>query len=269
MNDPRLILFPFMHPELASIEVPDGVYLLDPGLAPKEDPRYWRPTGLPMDGRTLERFRDEALNFGLQVRRPADMAYFAARGEENFFSGSSLHLRSELAELDRGRESKSIDPVQVAQAEAALAFFLELDHVQLRAADKDIGTGWDRIESALGLDEEDAGEVRRPDLSVTETFLPPWERLLPVYARLISDGTVLYCPSAEVLAGMKELGATFALVDRDMARSLGLPKGMGEALRADLDREALLAARIVNKASGGLTVCFQGFDARETRSEDE
>ena len=204
MAEPDFIFFPHMHRRLVDSSVPKSVFFLDPGLRQGESPGYWRPEDLPLDGRALRQFREQALAFGRNVRSPSDLAYFKVAGMDDFYSGSTSSIKSELTSMQKNQPAEAPDLRRAAQISLAMAYYLEEDLLHLQETDKRINAQWNSLETVLGLDGDDDPLVRRPDLAVSRTEAFPWKPLLPAFVRMVSEHMVLFCLDSEVVDWVRE-----------------------------------------------------------------
>ncbi len=235
-----LLSFPYMHPELAESTV-SGLKFFDPGMAAEAGENAFRPESLPMDTNMANALINDCINFGEQFKDPSEMAYFGAVTADDFYEGSSMSIRSQLArQFDDGQGSKqereSKEAASRAQFILLLAWFFEEKMMELNSIETGVKDTWKSMDESLGVDDEDRLNERVVDLSNAESHTGgksdgqsirlPWQRILEALPAFIPEDTILICSNDEILEAWDELDISFASADE----KAGLPAGAQTAV---------------------------------------
>jgi hypothetical protein len=210
----RCIYFPALHRELAQPDVPRDVLFIDPGIVRAEaGESHWRPSWLPLNGEESERFLRECSEFGQRFRDPAELEALAARGPEDFFSGTSMSIRHQLRRRmeqagDRGQEEEFETRLQ-AQMFLLLAWFAEEKVLEMQELERGLQAQWSALQEAMGEGADRATPTSPLFSGGSGTGLVSWRRLVPWFLLLLPPGTSLYVQETEIVQEWMEFGVSF------------------------------------------------------------
>lgn len=225
-----LIAFPAMHEGLAA-GLPQAVRLFDPGLEAAPAARGFRPEGLPLDPRQARRTLAEMLQLGEQFAHVSDLS--SLRAQTDFYTGTSLAIRSELEDRLRGDDQARLDKARVtAQTELLLAYTFEERQQELSELESGVAAASARFQSALGLD-ADAAELAELGLSAApEPAVAaelPWRPVLAAMLAFLPEDAVLVTDAHGVAEDLVEAGlAPLPAAPEDLA-AWGLSPADGPA----------------------------------------
>ena len=223
-----ILFFPRLHAELLSQGLPRGVKLFDPGLKKAEADRdAWRPDNLPLSEDEARRYIRESLGFGEHVSSPADLAFFAGGGQEDFYSQTSAAIRSEfsgkMAAADSGAQPETRELFLKGQMMLLLAWTLEEKDLELKSL-RDRTRNLERqFRTSLGLDEEERLDLpmgQQNALNGLENDFMVWSRLLPWFLLWMTDADCLFVQDRAILDEWQEAGLAFSPLEK--AEMLGL-----------------------------------------------
>ncbi|EPR31604.1 hypothetical protein dsat_0928 [Alkalidesulfovibrio alkalitolerans DSM 16529] len=153
------LYFPFLHAELVSGTLPEGISLLNPGLATTQE-KAFTPADLPLEPKSANRYVAESLAFGENFSRPGDMAA-AMRADAGRDDESGTAIRGALSRIENERAKDAPDAARAnAQATLLFAYAFEERLIELNALSEDIKVGMGRLRASLGLDDEMDDEER-------------------------------------------------------------------------------------------------------------
>lgn len=207
-----LIACPFLHAELYSAPLPEGVSLLDPGLGLEGRAVIGNP---PLSPDMAKAVLAEVESMDPRYARPEDMARaFGARQAELDPERSSHAIVRELT--SRGTASpnpkESVSDRQRAQNTLLLQYALEKRVLEMAELEQKVQAGQTAFEQGLGFSDEDLAEARElglqtpaqqgPDVS---ELLPNWPILLAAMVALCPDA-VFFVNHPDILADMRDRG---------------------------------------------------------------
>ena len=238
-----VIFAPRLHRELGPAGLPAGIVFFNPGLV-HEGEGFFKPTDLPLDAARAKRVLADLAGFGEQFRKPSDLAYFAAQGMDDHYTGTSKDMRSEFADLARLEQTDfesggaapaepEIDAaalLQRSQTALLLAWTLEERVLEMSNLQNGLDRDWNSLTASLGEGDED-GEI--PVDSVPRVPVAgqaaeeagraiPWEYVLEHLAAFLPEDAALYMDTPEVRERCETLGITPAPVGAGELAALGL-----------------------------------------------
>jgi|GEM_PF-1568472 hypothetical protein len=200
-----MIHFPWLHPRLSPGHLPERVVFLDPGMALASDLPRWSPPGLPLSETEVRQHLRGYLEFAKRFPKTSDMQAYQAAGLENFYTDTTMDIRSRLTDQEPAAKSTDLDRRRQAQLFLALALYREEQFVALGEQEERFEHARESFAQVLGLDDDESfAEFGVSD----EALFPraavelPWKTLLPPM--------LLFLPS----------GAGFFVSDADVAREL-------------------------------------------------
>ncbi len=229
-----LLYFPDMHPELLTTQIPEQVFLLDPGLALDKaeggSQKLWHPPGLPLEREQVKRYLQQVQDLGLQFKNPKELALQARSEGPQFFEQTSSALAAEFKARFQNQHSKdaeqiSPDKAQQAQMLLLLAWSLEEHCLALHSLEYGLQDKWCKMQDALGLDEE------RPDFFPQQNFDPDvldqdyilyWPMLLVWFLFFLQPGQSLYVDRALICKEWEEYGLEPQNIKEHELQALGL-----------------------------------------------
>ena len=207
-----MVHFPWMHPKLAQGPLPEGVVFFDPGVNMDTDRPRWRPEDLPCAATEVRALLRSYMEFGERFPRASDMQAYKAVGLENFYTDSTMDIRSQLTGADLP-EPERVDPRRLAQILLAMALYREEQFVAMREQEGRFEAARDGFAEVLGLDDEESfAELGVPD----EVIFPracaelPWKDLLPSFACFLPSDARLYVSDADVARELASLDLSFS-----------------------------------------------------------
>lgn len=208
-----VIYFPVMHSELVSGEVPEAVRFLDPGLLRDVPEGFWRPDNLPISPAAAKRYVAESLRFGEQFRDPEELKYFSAAKINDFYSDSSMAIRSDLARRNRPTPSKPAASLYNAQEVLLLGWTLEERLLEMQQLEAQLNSSQSTFASILGLDAEDdlqeqsvLKENLRGSFDPSRELERAKERLLESFCTFLPEQWWLFSRDADFAKILEEAG---------------------------------------------------------------
>lgn len=212
-----LVNVPALQPASAP-QAPAGIRFLNPGVfSPQEDGRLYTPGNLPMDGPTVKAMLAQFAQLARESRSVADVSAFASGQYDDFYSGTSFAVRTEIESARQGKQDAELRAraLSKAQTELCLAWSLEDYARELGNLGRKLDDQWAAFSNTLGLDEEEtldddqaALAGARPDLAPDAPRVP-FGMLLGAMLAFVPEGAGLYCADPSVLADWEEYGVSF------------------------------------------------------------
>jgi hypothetical protein len=208
-----VVHFPWLHPKLGRAPLPDGVVFFDPGVdLPAELPR-WRPSGLPCSPDEIRAMLRSYTEFGERFPHASDMKTYQAVGLENFFTDTTMDIKSQLTGADSPKEPSTDDLRRQAQLVLAMALYREEQFVAMREQQGRFEVARDGFAAVLGLDDEESfAQTGVPD----EALFPgagvelPWRNLLPFLLLFLPRGARLFVSDEEVARELASMDLKFS-----------------------------------------------------------
>lgn len=232
-----VLAFPWLHPELAGKNVPGEISFLSPA---GEDPRNRKG---PWPGHVPAHFPLEPADAAARVRDfirlghhlgQEQLTHFKARGMEDFYSETSMDIRSQLTGGVPEREPETEARLK-AQLVLVLGHELEKNLLDYVSLDNEYASGLKRMGEILGSDaEEEDLETLGPSLATgtagpeqSPDFLPsvPWRIVLE--AMLVSvPSAAFYVQEPWILEEWKEMGLPLEPIAADRQPDWALGAGI-------------------------------------------
>jgi hypothetical protein len=211
VNMDKAVYFPAMHRSLVRREVPGWVRFLEPGLEKVVSEGNFQPTGLPLPPAQARSFLGESIRFGEQFKKPEEMRFFGVVPFEDFYSQTSMAIRSRLANVE-APEDPSHDLLR-AQKTLLLQWFYEERQMEMHSLEKDIDHSMNSVESILGIDaeHEDLLEIAEGD-SAEECpeIIEAGTALIEAFLTVVPDDVPLFTLDSGLLERLRDMGALFA-----------------------------------------------------------
>lgn len=207
-----LVHFPWLHPKLGHGPLPDGVVFFDPGVAMETDRARWRPDDLPCAPQEVRALLRNFMEFGERFPRVSDMKAYQAAGLENFYTDTTMDIRSQLTGAAPAEEEPA-DPKRQAQILLAMALFREEQFVAMREQEGRFEAARDGFAEVLGLDDEESfADLGVPDDAVFPRASAelPWKPLLPALLCFLAPGAQLFVSDPDVLRELVALDFEFS-----------------------------------------------------------
>lgn len=212
------LYFPFLHAALVGGPLPEGVSLLNPGLASAQE-KAFTPADLPLEPKSAARYVAESLAFGENFSRPGDMAA-AMRADAGRDEESGTAIRSALSRIEKGRTKDAPDAARAnAQATLLFAYAFEERLIELSALSEDIEVGMGRLRASLGLDADEMDDEERTATAALAASKDDEERREAVSSwRIVLRAMLTLVPTAQgfvsfersVREDLEEEGVAFA-----------------------------------------------------------
>lgn len=236
------LYFPYMHSSLVSKEVSQFVYFLNPGIPLKDNAhRYWRPPNLPMDEALATKYLQECLNFGNQFKEPSELAYYAAFNMNDFYSHTSMAIKSELADWfennhDGSESMREQENYLNAQMMLLLAWSLEENILELFELEQGLQNKWELFYDSVGFSEQEKQYNPYP-VNKTATLFDPqkisilsWKRLLPWFLRYLPNDAYLLVTEKDIAKEWMENDILFSPIQEESsaAKRWSLKEGVAK-----------------------------------------
>ena len=180
------ILFPVMHERLAAGPLPAGVTLFDPGLSDKES--HLRPESLPLDEKAARGYVHSSLAFGEQFKDPRDLSRYLSGAGDDFYSGTTQSIHTELSRRERGVAPQSDGRDDMIRAQSLLLLAWEFEERALELGDMDSGLAAQAVALQSSLSDEDDEElVNVMELSHPSEMRLPLRWIAILYGRIQAD----------------------------------------------------------------------------------
>ena len=207
----RLVHFPWMHPKLAQGPLPQGLVFLDPGVDLPEQGR-WTPPDLPYTHQEVRRLLREYMEFAGRFPRTSDMQAYMTAGLENFYTDTTMDIKSQLVGGVAGESDETGDRLRKAQLFLAMALFREDQFAAMHGEEVRFAKAREGFAQTLGLDEEESfAELGVPN----DVLFPragvdlPWRSVLLPMLSFLPAGTHFYVSDEDVMRELVSLDLQF------------------------------------------------------------
>lgn len=212
MNE-MVVHFPWLNPKLGRGPLPDGTVFFDPGVDLPTELIRWRPTDLPCSPAEVRAMLRSYMEFGERFPRSSDMKAYQAAGLDNFYTDTTMDIKSQLTGMDTPKEVDPADLRRQAQLLLAMALYREEQFIAMREQEGRFETARHGFAEVLGLDDEESfAQIGVPD----EALFPragvelPWKSLLPCLLLFLPPGARLFVSDDEVLCELMALDLDFS-----------------------------------------------------------
>jgi hypothetical protein len=152
------------------------------------------------------------MEFGERFPHASDMQAYHAAGLENFFTDTTMDIRSQLTGTAPVRE-ESADAKRQAQILLAMALFREEQFVSMREQEGRFEAARNGFAEVLGIDDEESfADFGVPDDAVfpRASVELPWKPILPFLLCFLPPGTRLYVSDPDVVREFAALDLEFS-----------------------------------------------------------
>lgn len=253
MNE-MVVHFPWLHPKLGRGLLPEGAVFFDPGVDLPTELIRWRPSDLPCSPAEVRGMLRSYMEFGERFPRPSDMQAYQAVGLDNFYTDTTMDIKSQLTGMDAPKEADPEDLRRQAQLLLAMALYREEQFVAMREQEGHFETARRGFAEVLGLDDEESfAQIGVPD----ESIFPragvelPWKSMLPCLLLFLPRGARLFVSDDDVLRELVALELDFSPCADDSGGLVccRLDSEAAERVcgrRVDLSAPVILMARPLN-----------------------
>jgi hypothetical protein len=208
----QAVYIPDLHRRLVKGDLPGWVRFLEPGLERVVPEESFQPPGLPLPPAQARRFLEESIRFGEQFKEPEEMRWFAVVPIEDFYSRTSMAIRSRLSQKGEG-DGPDPDLLR-AQKTLLLQWFYEESRLDMQSLEEGIDHSLSSLEGILGIDEDE----HFPQATAGPGELIPEETVergpsLEAFLTLLPEGTPLFTVDRVLIDRVRERGADFDPVD--------------------------------------------------------
>jgi hypothetical protein len=252
-----IVHFPWLHPKLARGPLPEGIVFFDPGLAVDGDGRRWRSPDLPCDNREVRALLHDYLQFAERFPRSSDMRAYHAAGLDNFFTDTTMDIRSQLTGGPAAAEPEPSDLRRKAQILLAMTLFREDQYVGICEQEGRFENARDGLQQILGVDDE---ETFAEPGGADPTLFPraaaelPWRDVLMSLLPFLPADVMLFVSDGDVLRELRSLGLEFGPCPDKAGELICSQLGADEAericgVRPDIDSPLTIAAYPLNHST--------------------
>ncbi|WP_457572136.1 hypothetical protein [Desulfovulcanus sp.] len=216
-----LIHFPYMHKKFVFEPLQDRALFLNPGLDIKDKDNYFLPKNLILTQREAKAYVNECLKFGEQFKKASDMAYFGLKGFEDFYTDTTLSIKSELTGSGENKKDERFYEIKKAQMLLLLGYALEERIIDLVQIDEKLKESWQKFEQVLGVEKDDEDILAKITFStpIVSQVNKEWEKLLYPFALFLPENGKLMVADREVQEGLAEMGVKWEKKEMDAVES--------------------------------------------------
>lgn len=227
-----VVHFPWLHPKLGQGALPEGVAFFDPGVDLDTNAPRWRSVDLPFSPAQVRAMLRSYMEFAERFPRATDMQAYQATGIDNFYTDTTMDIKSQLTGMDSPKEADPADLRRQAQLLLAMALYREEQFIAMREQEGRFGAAREGFAQVLGLDDEES--FAQFDVADDELFPRagaelPWKGLLPSLLMFLPLGARLFVSDDDIV---RELSA----LDLDFSPCAGEP---GDLVCCRLDAQAV------------------------------
>lgn len=230
MSQPTIVHFPCLVPEALTPGAPAAL-LLEPGLRKSPDRDVFLvPDGLPMDRRQAKAWLAQSLEFADRFQHRGELSAVSAVGLDDFYSGSSLDIQSQLRSMDGAPAGDDLadQARRRAQMVLLLAAGLEERLAEISALNQKLGNAWQGMAESLGLEEDDDQRLTHvmdvapgaPDaspLDVLDEYGLSWPMLLEAVCCFLPQDAALVVTDPSLLRAWRDKGIDLSAPAEPMA----------------------------------------------------
>jgi len=204
MNNMNFVFFPYMHSILIPSSLQGLGQTLNPGLSTDKEGLF-TPKDYPLDPRQASRHLADFYRFGEQFNTPRDMGYYTVNGLEDFYSESTMAIKSELTGGTPSKEDAQKDRALKMQSMLLLGYALEERLLDIEQFGVEIDDAWKKFEKNLGLNAEDKQFVfpNDPDSLNFLSAKVEWKKLIAPFAYFMESGQKLLIWDDNIITGIK------------------------------------------------------------------
>lgn len=203
------VCFPWLHPLMES-HLPEGVVFFNPGVQMNTQAPRWSPDNLPLTTSEVRAYLRNYQEFAQRFPRPTDMQAYQAIGLQDFYTDTTMDIRSQLMGGPENKEPTLEDWRRQAQLVLALALEREAQVVAIDAEKNHFEDARASFAQVLGLEDVPGGPDLSPaSLAVEVEASWPWQPLLSALLRLLPEDMPIFIAKTEVLEAFLALGIVF------------------------------------------------------------
>jgi hypothetical protein len=211
-TEPQVAFYiPVMHRSMVNAALPEWVRFIEPGLHQSVPEGSVRPEGLPLAPAQSRRFIEDCLRFGAQFKEPEEMRYFGVAPMEDFYSQTSMAIRSSLTQAeDQGNRDEMM---LQAQKTLLLRWFYEERRLEVESLETDIERSMDSLGEIMGVDEDEDDEqgFERAGIEELGRDREPFdEPFLHAVLTILPEESVLFTVDEDLLGRLRERGVSFS-----------------------------------------------------------
>lgn len=206
-------LFPWMHPESLGFQLPAQVKLLDAGAAGVKPGgvSFYRPSQLPMSEAETRKYILQVQELEGQVKNAHELASRARASREDFFSQTSMGVRSDFSRYTADTQGEEENLRRQAQMMLLLFWAMEESLIDFSSLEDKVDTLWQTYEQFLGLNHEQgptgrAEEARGLKIESVFTGAFTWDKLLPWFLFFLPEEGALIVFDSSVQQSWLEHG---------------------------------------------------------------
>ena len=208
-----VVHFPWLHPKLGQGPLPENVVFFDPGVELDTKAPRWRSADLPFSPAEVRGMIRSYMEFGERFGRATDMQAYQAAGIDNFYTDTTMDIKSQLTGMDSAKEPDPADKRRQAQLVLAMALYREEQFIAMSEQEGRFGAAQEGFAQVLGLDDEESfaqfdvlGEQLFPRAGVEL----PWKILLPSLILFLPVGARLFVSDEDILRELRALDLNFS-----------------------------------------------------------
>lgn len=207
-------LFPWMHPESLGFQLPAKVKLLDAGAAGVKTggASFYRPPQLPLSEAETRKYILQVQELEGQVKSVQDLASRARASQEDFFSQTSMGVRSDFSRYTSDTQDEEDSLRRQAQMMLLLFWAMEETLIDFSSLEDKVDALWQTYEQVLGLNHAQGpggrAEEETRGLKIESVFTGAfnWDKLLPWFLFFMPEEGALIVFDSPVEQSWLELG---------------------------------------------------------------
>ena len=208
-----VVHFPWLHPKLGQGPLPESVVFFDPGVDLDTPAPRWRPADLPFSSAHVRAMLRSYMEFGERFPRATDMQAYQATGIDNFYTDTTMDIKSQLTGMDSPKEVDPADLRRQAQLLLAMALSREEQFIAMSEQEGRFDAARQGFAQVLGLDDEESFaqfDVADKELFPRAGVELPWKNLLPSLLLFLPQGARLFVSDADILRELAALDLDFS-----------------------------------------------------------
>ncbi len=208
-----VVHFPWLHPKLGQGSLPESVVFFDPGVDMDTTTPRWRSADLPFSPAQVRAMLRSYMEFGERFPRVTDMQAYQATGIDNFYTDTTMDIKSQLTGMESPKEVDPEDLRRQAQLLLAMALSREEQFIAMCEQEGRFGAARQGFAQVLGIDDEES--FAQFDVADAELFPRagvelPWKSLLPSLLVFLPMGARLFVSDADILRELATLDLVFS-----------------------------------------------------------
>ena len=208
-----VVHFPWLHPKLGQGSLPESVVFFDPGVDMDTATPRWRSADLPLSPAEVRAMLRSYMEFGERFPRVTDMRAYQATGIDNFYTDTTMDIKSQLTGMEAPKEADPADLRRQAQLLLAMVLSREEQFIAMCEQEGRFGAAREGFAQVLGLDDEESFaqfDVPDAELFPRAGVELPWKSLLPSLLLFLPPGARLFVSDADILRELEALELDFS-----------------------------------------------------------